>query len=527
MHARALRSISLQTALLVSTILGDVSGVTADPGPKCTLKTPVAEADCGTIRMVIGARTTSLDPTFGGPSTDYQPMYAQEGLLYRYDQNLVPRMDLIDAEAVSADGLTITQKIRKGAKYSDGTPVVAEDAVFAFQRWKAAGHSSAFIAPITGARSEGDSTLVWTLSTPYPDFRHAIASHFLGIHPKKQIVEKTPAEYFKKPVSAGPLMLATWTPGTDLMVLNANPNYWAKPHVQELRIIVIPDATSRLLALQQGSVDYVYTLPLNAASQVDASKVTVFNHAEPGTFMLAVNNYEGQPNAALKDKKVRQAMSLVIDRKKLADVGFFGIPEPACAYAFKPGNPYFQCSLPNDGRPDLAAGKARLGETQWANGFSFEMIVPARPQWAEAAQVVAADLAKIGITAAVKPLPDADITTRIRARNYELVFFRNAVQTPILQLRNWFYPGGAWVVNSGFNNPAAAALLTEAGSSTDTAKIKDLLRKLELLAVDDSSYIPLTSQFSLSGIRHARGVLEAVNPGEYLFVKTTPPLPGS
>ena len=96
MHVRALRSISLQAALLISTTLGGVSGVTADPGPKCTLKTPAAEAECGTIRMVIGARTTSLDPTFGGPSTDYQPMYSQEGLLYRYDQNLVPRMDLID-----------------------------------------------------------------------------------------------------------------------------------------------------------------------------------------------------------------------------------------------------------------------------------------------------------------------------------------------------------------------------------------------------------------------------------------------
>jgi peptide/nickel transport system substrate-binding protein len=514
----------LLPALVAAALGGSPAG--ADPGPKCTLATPTAEAECGTITMVIGARTTSLDPTFGGPSTDYQPMYPQQGLLYRYDINLVPRMDLIEAETVSPDGRTITQKVRRGAKYSDGTPVLAEDAVFAYGRWKAAGHSSAFIAPIVGATAEGDDTIVWTLSAPYPDFRHAIASHFLGIHPKKQVEAKTPAEYFKKPLSAGPLMLAEWTPGTDLMVLRANPQYWAKPHVQELRIVVIPDPTSRLLALQQGSVDYVYTLPLNAAARVDAAKVTIINHAEPGTFMLAVNNYQGQPNEALKDRKVRQAMSRVIDRKRLAEIGFFGIPEPACAYAFKPGNPYHQCSLPEDGRPNLAAAKSLLAETKWPSGFAFEMIVPARPQWAEAAQVVAADLAKIGINAAVKPLPDADITTRIRARNYELVFFRNAVQTPILQLRNWFFPGGAWVVNSGFNDPAAAALLAEAGSSSDPAKIKDLLRRLELLAVEDSSYIPLTSQFSLSGIRHARGVVEAVRPGEYLFVKTTPALPG-
>ena len=514
--------------LLASGLLAFAAGsapALAQPGPNCTLATPADKAECATIRMVIGARTTSLDPTSGGPSTDYQPMYVQHGLLYRYDENLVPRMDLVGSETKSPDGLTITQKLRAGVKYSDGSPVVAEDAVFAFERWKAAGHSSAFIAPITAARAVGDDTIVWTLASPYPDFHHAIASHFLGIHPKKQINDKTPAEYFKKPVSAGPLMVAEWTPGSDLMVLRPNPHYWGKPQLQELRVMVIPDPTSRLLALQQGSVDYVYTLPLNAASQVDARAVTVFNHPEPGTFMLAVNRYDGQPNAALRDRKVRQAMSLVVDRKKVAEIGFFGIPEPACAYAFKPGNPYFQCSLPNEGRPDLAAAKARLGETQWANGFTFEMIVPARPQWAEAAQVVAADLARIGITANVKPLPDAEISTRIRARNYELVFFRNAVQTPILQLRNWFFPGGAWVINSGFNDPAAAALLAEAGASTDVPKIRDLLRRLELMAVEDSTYVPLTSQFSLSGIRHARGVIEAVKPGEYLFIRTNPPLP--
>ena len=159
-------------------------------------------------------------------------------------------------------------------------------------------------------------------------------------------------------------MLAEWTPGTDLMVLKANPHYWAKPHVQELRIVVIPDATSRLLALQQGSVDYVYTLPVErgiAGGCVEGQRV---QPRRARNIHAGREQLRGQPNAALKDKKVRQAMSLVIDRKKLADIGFFGIPEPACAYAFKPGNPYFQCSLPNDGRPDLTAAKARLAETQ-------------------------------------------------------------------------------------------------------------------------------------------------------------------
>jgi peptide/nickel transport system substrate-binding protein len=361
------RTIRLAAVMLAGVALAGASTAAASPGPKCTLQTPTADAECNTVTMAIGARTTSLDPSFGGPATDYQPMYPQQGLLYRYDQNLVPRKDLVGTETVSNDGKTITQQLRANAQYSDGTPVLAEDVVFAYERWKAAGISSAFIAPITGVRAEGNDTIVWTLSAPYPDFHHAIASHFLGIHPKRQIEAQTPAVYFRKPVSAGPLMLAEWTPGTDLMVLRANPRYWARPLVQELRVVVIPDGTSRLLALQQGSVDYVYTLPLNAAAAVDPRQITVFNHAEPGTFMLAVNNYGGQPNEALKDRKVRQAMSLVIDRKRLADIGFFGIPEPACAYQFKPGNPFHQCSLPDEGArtslpraPDLPRRAGRM-----------------------------------------------------------------------------------------------------------------------------------------------------------------------
>lgn len=515
----------LRLGLLAAATLAGFSLASADPGPKCTLATPAAEAECGTITMAISARTNSLDPANGGPNTDYQPAYPQQGLLYRQDLNLMPRMDLIEAETVSEDGLTITQTLKPGVKYSDGSPVVAADAVLAYQRWKESGISSAYVSKITNAEAVGDNQIVWTLSAPYPYFKYALASQFMGIHPKAQIDTKGAEEYFKMPVSAGPLMLSEWTPGTDLMVLKANPHYWGKPAIEELRIMVVPDGTSRLLALQQGAIDYVYTLPLNSQGQVDSAVINISSHFEPGTFMMAVNNYDGQPNAALKNNIVRQAMSLVVDRQKMADIAFFGIATPACAFAFKPGNPYFQCSLPNDGVADLEGAKALMATTEWPNGFEFEMIVPARPQWAEAAQVLAADLAKIGITANVKPLPDADITTRIKAKDYELVFFRNAAATPILQLQNWFAPGGAWSVNSGFEDEAAAALLNEAGSSTDPAVIKDLLHKVELMGVEDASYMPLTSQFSLSGMRYPSGILEAVTPGEWLFVKTTPGLP--
>ena len=289
-HVSAIPSLLLTGLAIAFAPLAFTPPAKADPGPNCTLTTPVASAQCGVITMAITGRTNSLDPANGGPNTDYQPAYPQQGLLYRQDQTLTPRMDLIQAETVAPDGLTITQTIRRGAKYSDGSPVLAEDAVLAYTRWKASGISSAYVAKITAARAVGADQIVWTLSTPDPAFKYALASQFMGIHPKVQIDARGPAEYFKKPVSAGPLMLVEWTPGTDRMVLKANPHYWGKPAVDEVRIIVIPDGTSALLALQRGSIDYVYTLPLNSRALVDASKVAIVPHAEPGTFMLATNN---------------------------------------------------------------------------------------------------------------------------------------------------------------------------------------------------------------------------------------------
>jgi ABC-type oligopeptide transport system, periplasmic component len=61
------------------------------------------------------------------------------------------------------------------------------------------------------------------------------------------------------------MMVKTFVPGTDTFVSVANPNYWAKPVVKEIRVVTIPDANTRLAAFQSGQIDYVMELPLTAA----------------------------------------------------------------------------------------------------------------------------------------------------------------------------------------------------------------------------------------------------------------------
>jgi hypothetical protein len=107
-----------------------------------------------------------------------------------------------------------------------------------------------------------------------------------------------------------------------------------------------------------------------------------------------------------------------------------------------------------------------------------------------------------------------------------MMWFGNNAATPILQLSNWFFPGGVWANNA--NVPDAllvdsAKLLTDAGSSKDAATIKDKLTQVEKIAWDLSTFIPVGTRFYLSGSDIAPGLVQALMPGQLEFVIATNP----
>ncbi|NDA39707.1 MAG: ABC transporter substrate-binding protein, partial [Actinobacteria bacterium] len=263
----------------------------AAPSSTCNLKSKPSNANCDVI--VYGAlhRVQSVDPLYPvGGYTESQMSYIVQGKLYRFDANGVPRRDLVASATISADKKTVTHVLRD-AKYSDGTAVTADDVVNAYQRWVDTKQSASYIDQVAGVVAKDAKTVVWTLKAPYPGFPYALAQQFLGIHPKsKTDTEAKAKEYFKNPVSAGPMKVKTFQPGTDLFVVEANPNYWAKPVVRELQVRTIPDANTRLAAYQAGTIDYVMELPLTASKlKWDKTKYRVGGEMDSGVFMLAFN----------------------------------------------------------------------------------------------------------------------------------------------------------------------------------------------------------------------------------------------
>ena len=513
--------------------MGAVVGVQAAPaatGANCTVRSTVNNAVCDLVIYGALHRVTSLDPNkpSTGGYTDSQMGYIIQGKLYRFDANGVPRRDLVAKAEVSADGKTITHTLRD-AKYSDGTVITAADAVNGYKRWVDLKISSSYIEPVQSVIAKDAKTLVWTLKRPYPDFNFALAQQFLGLHPvSKTDTEAKAAEYFKNPVSGGPMMVKTFVSGTDQFVAVANPNYWAKPLVKELRVVTIPDGNTRQAAFQAGTIDYVMELPLGAKNiKWDKTKYRVKGEQDSGTFMLAFNLGTGQPNAALKDKRVRQAISMAVNRADIMRKAFANLGKPNCGQQFNFNNEYALCSLPKNGARDLAGARKLLKEAGYANGFKVKMHVPNRIFWQDAAQVVKDSLKLVGIDVTIDMVtPDSAITPVINKRDWEMMWFGNNAATPILQLSNWFKPGGVWANNS--NVPDAlikesGQLLNDASASTSKSLIKEKLAAVEKIAYDLSIFIPIGTRFYLSGSNIGPGLIQALLPGQLQFVVATIP----
>jgi peptide/nickel transport system substrate-binding protein len=472
-----------------------------------------ARQDSSKVRIGLSGPTNTLDPATGQTASDYIPNILVSGQLYRWNRKRVPELDLLASSKVSKDERTVTQTLKLGLKYSDGTPVVAQDAVYSLERARK-GPGGPFFRRVKSVTAPNDLTIVWKLTAPYPDFPDALSQQYILLHPWKQIEAKGAAEYFKKPVSAGPLVVTNWIPGGPSLMTTANPNYWRAPVVESVEFVAVQDLTSRALQLSQGALDFVADLPF-AAKGTFPSEVRQFAQPQAGMFHITTNL--SKTTGPLSDPRIRQVISLAMDRANVAEKAYAGLPKPGCSqlYAVEP----YSCTLPFDGVQNLAAARALLKQTAYPKGFSFELQVWIRPGWPEAALLIAQDLAKIGITAQVSPIEAAVATANLASGNFEAQYSGN-VGSPSFFLQNLYYPGTFWASAARFKDRQTVKLVDRGTLTPDPARRKRLFEAAERSAYKIMPHIPIVERVVFRGSRLPDSVLGSVTPGEVLIIGT-------
>ncbi|MXV91550.1 MAG: ABC transporter substrate-binding protein [Acidimicrobiia bacterium] len=443
------------------------------------------------------------------------------GYLYRYDPqgDYVPDL-ATDFPEFSEDGLTMTVTLREGLVYSDGTPVVAQDAVVTLQRARDEGPFGAQMASFESAEAVDDRTIVYTLNEPFSCLNNQIVcSENMPLHPHEQVLAD-PEGYFAKPVSATQYVVSDWVPGSPTMVLEANPTYWAgEAVIKKLTLASATDPISRLLQVTTGAAAMGFDIPASVRADLPDDVIQIV-HPIGGTFWFVIRSDVEGP---LGDVRVRKALCLAMDRDAINERAFLGTAEPGGSILSRYRSEWeYEDIVPLE--RDVEGAKALLAEAGYPDGFSTPLqTMGARPGWTDAATILAENWADIGVTAEVQPLEDAIIIDNIINRAYDAMWIGSGGPN-FSTLRTLFYPDNFWSRSVAFADDSVTAAFDELAQAMPRGEMEASQRlqsEVQRLALDiGANYCPQGERAVLVGSRLSTDILAMIPASQNFWVAT-------
>jgi len=431
-----------------------------------------AANDSLTMGMIL--EPPHLDPTAGAAAAIDEVVYANvfEGLT-RIDRNGEVLPALARSWDISGDGLTYTFHLADGVTFHDGAAFDASDVVFSLHRAMAEDSVNAqkqIFGAIDKVETLDAGTVVITLKQPAGNLLFNLGWG------DAVIVDPASAEGNKQtPIGTGPFAFDRWVSG-DRIELSKNPNYWGQPMALETATFkFIPDPAAAAAAILSGGVDAFANFPAaELVPQLEADpRLTVIIGSTEGETILSTNN-AAEP---FNDLRVRQAIAHALDRRAIID-GLFGYGTPIGTH-FAPHHPAY-LDLVDLYEYDPRKAKALLAEAGHPEGFKATLRLPPPAYARRGGEIVAAQLAEIGIELELIPVEWAQWLDQVfRNTDYDLTIVSHTEPFDIgIYGRDDYY--------FNYHGPAFKALLAELNESTDQDKRYELLGKMQRLIAEDA-----------------------------------------
>jgi peptide/nickel transport system substrate-binding protein len=444
---------------------------------------------------------TTLVPSYFDPAetiigTSFMVLYGLHDALVKPLPGKGVAPALAESWTVSADGLVYDFVLRKGARFHNGEPVTAEDVKFSWERYRGI-HNKTLKERVVAVETPDAGRVRFRLKQPWPDFLTyfgTVTTSAAWVVPKKY-VEKVGDEGFKKaPIGAGPYRFVSFTPGIEL-VLEAFDGYWRKPPaVKRLVLRVIPDPSTRLVALKRGEVDIAFSMIGELADDVRRTPGLALKPVYPSTHWLSFPD-QWDAKSPWHDRRVRQAANHAIDRPAIDAARTGGLSR--ITYSIVAGTSEFFWAPPPYAF-DPARARRLLAEAGYPNGFDAGEYSCDLTS-ADAAEVVMGYLQAVGIRARLRPLERAAFNKSLADRKlHNLVqIIAGAAGNAATRLEAYLASDGIFA--SG-GSPDLDGLLREQATERDRARREAILKNIQQLVNERALFAPLYDLAFVNGV---------------------------
>lgn len=476
------------------------------------------------LRIGLSTEPGSLDPHYHNLTPNNQIAYSIFNTLIQQDetQTLTPSL----AENWKAlNDTTWEFRLRKGVKFHDGSPFTAADVAYSMARTGKVPNSLSPFTVFARAFSElkviDDHTIHFITKGPTPLLpndlsRVAIMS---AKSARADVAEGVTTEQLNRGeglIGTGPYKFVEWTRGNRL-VLAANADYWGgKPKWQTVIYRPMSNDAARVAGLLAGDVDMIENPPPADIKKLrDNPALKVSEVLSNRLIYIALD--AGEPTAGipdtngvnpLKDRRVRRALSMAINREAIASRIMEGLGKPVGDFL-----PYPMFGTRKDARPDAYdpdQAKKLLAEAGYPNGFTITLGAPNNRYIndAEVAQAVASQWTRIGVKTKVDAV-NATVFFKNRdafAYSASLVGWAAGTGEMSNPLRSLVATvnrekGFGTANKSRYSNGALDALIEQAIGTVDNDRREALLQQAAKLALDDQALIPLHIEVTSWGLR--------------------------
>ena len=357
-----------------------------------------------TLVFAMNTDVQSMDPQIQNDTTSEQVVKMLYNTLLKFEDDGTVVGDLAESWSVSEDKLTWTFNLKQGVKFHNGKELTSADVKATFDRAlnaEAGGlRTTEIIKMFTSVEAPDPYTVTITTDAPYGPMESLMCNMSLGIMDADYIEQYgldlgTSAEGEN---GTGPFKVVSWERDQEIVVERFDDYFGTPAKLQTVVYTIIPEAASRVIALETGEVD-VIDKPTDedlARLEADTENYTVLRKPTISQRLFRF----GCNDPIISNTKVRQAIVYAIDRQAIIDALFTGSGYPSTA----PLAPVtFGYSDLGEIEQDLELAKSLLAEAGYPDGFDTKIITTERYQnGIELAEIISQQLAEIGINAEIE-----------------------------------------------------------------------------------------------------------------------------